>query len=133
MVDECSLFSASLPTLTICCLSDNSHSDKCEMTSCALLFTSLVTHDAEHLFRCLLTVCLSLDKCLFKFSALFSLSFPFKNCVYLLVFGCTGSSLGPKGFSLVWPVGCRAHGYVCLVLPGRWLCPWKHEDAGNSL
>ena len=33
-VDECSLFSTSLPALTICCLSDNGHSDKCEMTSC---------------------------------------------------------------------------------------------------
>ena len=65
-----SLFSASSPTLLICCLFYNSHSDKSEVipqVEFVMIFISLIINDIEHLSFCLLAICMfGLEKFLFS-------------------------------------------------------------------
>ena len=105
-----------LPTLVICCLFDNNHSDRCGVIShCDFACISLIMSDGEHLSPCLLAICISLGKCLERSYGYFSI-----KLLIFLVLSISFANIFPHSVGCLFVFLTVSHivqcSPICLIL-----------------
>lgn len=105
------------------CLFDASYSCECEEVSyCGFIYISLITNDVEHLFVCLLFICvISLVKCQFRSFPYFQIGLLFHYWVvryfhlWIMLFGIKCKKSIPRSHKDICHLICLA--FIYIILP----------------